>query len=236
MRTSLVSVLAAVGAVALCATWLAAGDKPVPGAAPAGAFISDLAAGKKQHLVVYGTSLTASGTWPGSLKALLDKKFPGLVTLTNSGGSGMCSIWGLENLENKVLKFNPDVVFVEFAMNDAHEKFKLSREDARKNLETMIARIREKLPKCRIILLTMNPATGAGGKSRPALDAYYDNYREVAKAGKLALIDVNAAWKRLIEKDPATFNKFIPDGVHPTPEGTEQVIMPVLEGALFEKR
>jgi lysophospholipase L1-like esterase len=157
------------------------------------------------------------------------------VRLTNSGGSGMCSIWGVQSLDGMVLNFKPDVVFIEFGMNDAHEKFKLSVEEARKNLETMIARIREKLPGCQIILLTMNPATGNGGKSRPALDAYYDNYRQVAAARKLALVDIHAVWKKLLETDRATFGKYVPDGVHPTPEGTEKVILPVLEKAIFGK-
>jgi acyl-CoA thioesterase I len=236
MRTSLVMILTVVTTGVLCAVWISAADKPAAAAAPAGAFVSELAAGKKQHIVVYGTSLTASGTWPGLLKALLDKKFPGLVKLTNSGGSGECSIWGLQNIEAKVLNLKADAVFIEFGMNDAHEKFKLTPADARKNLETMIVRIREKLPRCRVILLTMNPASGSGGKARPALDACYDNYREVAKAQRLALIDLNAVWKRLLEEDPATYNKYIPDGVHPSPEGTEKVIIPELERALFEKR
>ena len=58
-------------------------------------FIKNLEAKKKQHLVVYGTSLTAAGAWPDLLKEALDRKYPGLVTLANGACSGQWSQWGV---------------------------------------------------------------------------------------------------------------------------------------------
>ncbi len=200
-------------------------------------FLKRLAAGQKQHIIVYGTSLTQGGAWPALFKEVLDKKFPNLVTLTNSAQSGMCSQFGVENLDKRVIEKKPDALFIEFAVNDAHEKFKLSVDGARKNLESMIERTQKAHPQCQIILLTMNPVTGQNGKNRlNKTDDYYQMYRDVAKAKSLRLVDIHAKWKAILDKSEADFLKLAPDGLHPNKEGAEKVIVPALEEGLLGKK
>src|SRR6185295_2175026 len=86
------------------------------------AIFTNLQAGRKQTVVVYGTSLTVGGAWAVATKQWFDQNFPGLVTFVNSGGSGQNSDWGVANLQKKILDLNPDLVFIEFSFNDAHEK------------------------------------------------------------------------------------------------------------------
>jgi acyl-CoA thioesterase I len=220
--------LVILGALAVSAS-LSAADAPD--------FIKRLAAGQKQHVIVYGTSLTQSGAWPGLFKEVLDKKFPKLVTLTNSAQSGMCSQFGVENLDKRVIEKKPDALFIEFAVNDAHEKFKLSVDGARKNLEAMIERTQKAHPQCEIILLTMNPVTGQNGKNRlNKTDDYYQMYRDVAKERKLRLVDIHQKWKVILAKSEADFLKLAPDGLHPNKEGAEKVIVPALEEGLLGKK
>jgi lysophospholipase L1-like esterase len=121
--------------------------------------VKNLSSGKKQHLIVYGTSLTAGGAWVGQVKTALEKKFPGLLTVTNSAKGGMWSKWGVENLDEKVLKLKPDTVIIEFAINDAFAKYATPVDAAKKNLETMIERIQKENPAAEVILMTMNPPT-----------------------------------------------------------------------------
>ena len=129
-------------------------------AAEKAAFIAKLEAGKPQTIVTYGTSLTAGGDWVAQFNAALDEKFPKLATIVNSAQGGMWSKWGVDNLDARVIAKKPDVLFIEFSINDAYLDYKTSAEDARKNLESMIDRTLTALPGCEIILMVMNPPTG----------------------------------------------------------------------------
>lgn len=206
----------------------------LPAAEPS-ALVQNLDAGRKQHLVTYGTSLTHGGAWVGQLKALLEKKYPGLITVTNSGQSAMWSKWGVDNLDERILKKDPDTVLIEFAINDAFLQYKTTVEAARANLENMIGRILKQHPKCEIILMTMNPPVREHLQRRPKIEEYYQMYRDVAAQHKLRLVDHYVNWKAILDKDPAKFNALVPDGIHPGPKGCETVIVPALEAALFGK-
>jgi acyl-CoA thioesterase-1 len=197
--------------------------------------VKNLAAGKKQHIVTYGTSLTAGGAWVGQLRELLNKKFPGLATVTNSGQSGMWSKWGLDHLDERVIKKNPDTVLIEWAINDAFLEYKTSVEQAQKNLETMLDAILKHNPNCEIILMTMDPPINVHLEKRPEIEKYYQMYRDVAKARKLRLIDHEANWKPVLEKGKDAYLALVPDGIHPNAKGCEQIITPAIEAALFGK-
>lgn len=215
----------------LCATAL--GLAPAAAAPPK--FVSALAAGKPQTVVVYGTSLTAGGAWVGLLRDALDAKYPGLTTLVNSGGSGQYSAWGTKNLDTHVLAKKPDAVFIEFAVNDAVARFNCPLETARTNLQEMIDRIAAARPECEIFLQVMNPVIGKppGDRSyRHELESYYAMYRETAAARKLGLIDHGPAWKKVLAEGDEAFRKLVPDGVHPTPEAAKIVLLPTLLAAL----
>jgi acyl-CoA thioesterase-1 len=197
--------------------------------------IKNLDAGRKQHIVAYGTSLTAGGTWVGQLRDLLTKKYGDKITVTNSGQGGMWSKWGLEHLDERVLKKNPDTVLMEWAINDAFLQYKTAVEQAQKNLESMIEQILKQNADCEIILMTMNPPINEHLERRPEIDKYYQMYRDVAKARKLRLIDHEANWKPVLEKGKDAFIALVPDGIHPNAKGCAQIIMPAIEAALFGK-
>ncbi len=209
---------------------------PSQDAAPTPAvFLEKLKAGREQKIVYYGTSLTAAGPWRRILTDELSAKFPGQVTGRNAAGPGMHSGWGLRSVDERVIAHKPDVVFIEFSINDAVARFKLSPADARKNLNQMIDRIRAALPECEIILQVMNPVIdkpeGDSGW-RPHLKVYQDNYREVAAERGLLLVDHMPAWTHLLETDEETFRKYVPDGVHPIEAGYKHIVMPELRRKL----
>lgn len=199
------------------------------------AFVENLRAGQKQTVVYYGTSLTAAGAWTRLLTEELNARFPGQVTARNSGGPGMHSGWGLQNIDARVIAHQPDVVFIEFSINDAVERFNLKPEKTKENLNQMIDRIRAARPQCEIILQVMNPVVGKPeGDSgwRPNMTLYQDNYREVAAERKLLLIDHMPAWTSLLETDEKTFREYVPDGVHPKEPGCQRIMMPELRRKL----
>ena len=88
------------------------------------------------------------------LEDSLNMLYPGTVEVINSAQAAMWSTWGVENLRERVLEYKPDMVIIEFAMNDAYLPYTTSIEAARLNLEYMVYRIRELYPECSILICT----------------------------------------------------------------------------------
>jgi lysophospholipase L1-like esterase len=195
------------------------------------AIFKNLEAGKNQTVVAYGTSLTHSGGWAIATKKWFETEYPGKVKFINSGGPGQNSDWGLSNLQAKVLAHQPDLVFIEFAYNDAHDKFNMPVERGAENLKKIVDGIRAQNPEVTIVLQTMNVGWDApnGNRSlsvRPEHELYNDNYRKFAREEHLPLLDHYVAWKKLKETDVATYRRYIPDGTHPGGEGSLAVTWP----------
>ena len=72
----------------------------------------------------------------------------------------------MENLRERVLERRPDVLFIEFAMNDAYLDYSTSTETCRTNLEYMIDRVVQSCPMCSFVLQTMNVCVNNPG-TRP---------------------------------------------------------------------
>lgn len=206
--------------------------------------IDNLQAGRPQKLVVYGTSLTEGGHWVADTSAWLKARYPGLVTVTNSGLSGKASNTAVAHLQAKVIDLAPDTVLIEFGINDAFTAYAatdldhgMTLDKCRANLNRMIDAILAAKPSTEIILQTMNQPWDApnGRKSagkRPDLPAFYDCYRQIAKARGLLLIDHHANWTRLQTDNPALYQTYLPDGTHPTPAASTAITFPAVQKAI----
>jgi lysophospholipase L1-like esterase len=197
--------------------------------------VSNLEAGKQQTIVTYGTSLTAGGAWVGQLSAELKRRYPGLSAVINSGGSGMCSKWGVDNLNTHVIGKQPDTVFIEFSINDAFSKYKVSVPQAHSNLLNIADRILATNKTCEIILMVMNPPIGNHLTARPDIESYNQMVRDVAAERSLMLIDHYPDWQKILKADPKQFTALVPDGIHPNAEGCKQIILPNILRALGVK-
>jgi len=215
-------------------TFASAASAAAPPATPR--FITALRASTPQHVVIYGTSLSKGGAWVPQLQATFDARFPSLVTLTNSARGGQHSGWGATHVDSAVVALKPDVVFIEFAINDAVTRFDLSLDTIRRNVDTLLDRIAAGLPSSEVILQIMNPAFGkAEGESahRRNQDAYQQIYRDAAKRRGLLLVDHSVAWNHLLAAEgEAAVKKLLPDGVHPNVEGWRRIVTPTLHRAL----
>lgn len=198
--------------------------------------IANLASGKPQTIVTYGTSLTFGGAWVGQMKEALNQKYKGLITLHNSGKCSMWSKWGVENLDALVIQKKPDTVIIEFAVNDAFLAYKTSVAEARTNLLNMVERIQAAKPDTEIILMTMNPPIGIHLDRRPKIIDYVQMYRDVAKERRVCLIDNYPNWERIVREDPERYSKYVPDGIHPGAEGYRNVVTPVILRSLGLER
>ena len=203
----------------------------------------NLQAGKKQTVVVYGTSLSINGAWAKATREYFDKEFPDQVTFANAAQAGMHSNWGVENLQKRVLTRQPDLVFIEFSANDAATKHKISREKSEANLDQMVKALRQQNPQVDIIVQTMNPAwdstTNTAKKyatDRPELESYYDVYRSYAQKNHLPLADHYPNWAKIKKDDPQRFEKDVADGIHPQSEPSLAVTWPTIRELLEKAR
>ncbi len=200
--------------------------------------VKNLAAGKHQTLVTYGTSLTAAvggKAWVFSVDSALNKKYNGLLTTINSAKSAMWSTWGVQHLEDSVIKKKPDAVLIEFSMNDAFVSYNTSVQLAQLNLNYMIDRIKIYNPDCEVILQTMDIALDGHCTARPDLLKYYQMYRDVAKKRHLLLIDHYPHWKTLLDQGRDAYIKGVPDGLHPGVEASKNIIAPYVVQRLEDK-
>lgn len=191
-------------------------------------FLNELAKGHPQYIVVYGTSLSSGQNGKDWMEPVVErlKQVYGdsLVTYTLAGQGGKWSTWGVEHLEERVIRKNPDVVLMEFGMNDAFQDYNTSVATARENVIEMITRIRSHNPDCEVILQVMNMPIGKSASYRPNLTAYYEMYRSVAKELKTGLIDHYRNWQALLSQGEAVFLTYVPDGLHPNTKGNREIV------------
>jgi len=220
-----------------------------------GAILERLKNGENLTIAAIGTSLTATdwGFWFQPIGDWLNGQgFPGKVTLANRAVCGSASKLvpgtadyrdGMTQLADLLAKDNPDVVFIEFGINDAYLQYKISKQASRDNLQSMIDQIRAWAAKqnqgkgksVEIVVQAMNNCVGVHAEQRPDLAEYYQGYREVAKANKGVLfIDTYGKWLELCNSQPdhATWNSYVPDGIHPNAKGAKAIIVPSVRQAL----
>lgn len=188
---------------------------------------ANLQAGKKQTVIAYGTSLTHQGAWTGEFGRFFTTQFADQVTFKNAAQSGKNSKWGLAHLEERVLAHRPDLVLIEFSINDAVTRGEITLEESRANLDKMVKALRQQNPKVDIVLQTMNPVWDspkkASASERPNLEAYYEVYRSYAREHSLPLVDNYVTWRAMQKDDPEKFQKVVPDGTHPNNSASQWV-------------
>lgn len=182
--------------------------------------------------VTYGTSLTADGAWVSAVSIDLDMRYPDALAFENTAESARFSGWGLENFDERVLAHAPDILFIEFAVNDAYLPYETSIAQSRANMEMMLDRVAADFPDCSVVLIVTNHVIGAGAEVRPALADYYAEVRLVGAERGLLVIDEEPAWRLLHEQAPDVFDVLVPDGLHPTYAGHDRMNRPLILDAL----
>ena len=114
-------------------------------------FLNKLEWGDSLKIGALGTSLTG-GTWRwfDVMKEWLDESYPGQLSYRNEGVGASASSYPVGNSGLDKVKLlaadKQDVVFIEFAVNDAYQPYNISVEDSRRNLESMINTLKSANP------------------------------------------------------------------------------------------
>jgi acyl-CoA thioesterase I len=226
-----------------------------------GAILPRLDRGESLTICAIGTSVTADyydpvakGTaqsaWFPLMGQWLNTLYPGKVTLHNEGIGGAASKYtatyrhpgsGLDVQLERALAHNPDVLFIEFAPNDAYVPYGISPQMSRDNLQEMIDRTtawaKSRQKTVEIVVQTMINAIGEHATMRPNLEAYYQGYREVAAANGLLLIDHYPNWVKLYNSEPdhATWKRYMSNNIHPNDLGAKRVVLPMIQRAIKQQ-
>lgn len=200
-------------------------DRPLPAIS---ASVSPVRADAPLRIAAFGTSLTAAPQiWPGRLEQQLNHCMDRPVTVQRIAGPGMGSAWALEQLD-RVIDSAPDLILLEFSINDSDARDGISLRHSRRNHRQLIAQLQKALPQAQILLMTMSPAQGLRGLVRPRLRAYYALYAELAAEFDLGLVDLHARWRAL----PRAARGLETDGLHPSPDVASGLIVPALSKGL----
>ncbi|HII06856.1 MAG TPA: SGNH/GDSL hydrolase family protein [Methanotrichaceae archaeon] len=187
--------------------------------------VSLLEAGVAVRIVAFGDSITAGFAvrkgFDHFWMRLLRQRYPKAdVTLTNEGVCGDTSFDGLSRLDWSVIAHRPDLVTVNFGINDMYMGFRL--EEFKSNLIEITERVIEgsgcgSASGPEILLLSSEPLT------TPRFDrivlSYYQVLEDVAEEMGVGFVDVCGAWMRKVD-DGVPLNSLILPGLdHPNEAG-----------------
>jgi len=179
-------------------------------------------------VVALGTSLTHRGGWLKPLEQNLSSCLGVPVRVLDFGRSGETSAWGLTVI-SEVIEAHPDVVLIEFSVNDAAWFKGFSLERSRENTTRIVKAILKAKPDTKIFLMTMSPSFGLHGWIRWNVDAYFDLYEPLARELGVGYIDNRPSWKRLSKDE---LRSGIPDGAHPSPDLAARLLVPTISKAV----
>ncbi len=191
--------------------------------------VSDLKNGCDVTIVAFGDSITAGYAvrrgFPSFWNERLKQKYPDAkIRLINSGISGDTTADGLARLDWAVLGYEPDLVTINFGINDA--AFGIDLEEFKGNLKQMIMRITAG-PRSEILLLSSQPLETPGFDK--IVLKYYDAIKEVAEAKDVGFVDVYAAWMERVNQGTPLGSFILPGLDHPNEEGYKIIAEAVMK-------
>lgn len=166
----------------------------------------------KKTILFFGNSLTAGyGVEPAqAFPSLIQKKLDSLqlpYTVVNAGVSGETTAGGNSRID-WVLKQPVDIFILELGANDGLRGIPVT--ETRKNLQSIIDKVRAKNPSTRIILAGMQIPPNMGQKYTTE---FKNVYTQLTENNQLELIPF------LLEGVGGESELNQADGIHPTPKG-----------------
>lgn len=166
--------------------------------------------------VTVGTGGANGYCWRTATDEWFKTNFPNAkITSVDAGFGGTGSYWGFFRIDEDVLKENPDLVFVEFAINDAYAGH--NELTSIIYMEGIVNKIRAKNKKADIIFVfvTDNNSVGRLGTEYTNLVAH----KKVAEHYGIPYINVGFALVEEMKKTGNDWSYYVGDIVHPNNNG-----------------
>lgn len=179
----------------------------------------ELEAGADVTIVAFGDSITAGYAvrrgFPSFWRQMLLERYPEAhIEMINSGISGDTSLDGLSRLDWAVLSYEPDLVTINFGINDC--ALGLGLEEFENNFVEMIKIIRSG-PGSEVLLLSSEPLE-TPPYDRMVLD-YYQAIKRVAIEMEVGFVDIFGAWMKSVVAGTPLGSLIIPGLDHPNESG-----------------
>lgn len=185
--------------------------------------VSLLEAGEDLRIVVFGDSITAGFAVRKGFDhfwlSMLKEKYPkAAVAIINEGACGATSFDGLARLDWSVIAHNPDLITVNFGINDMYMGVRLG--EFKSNIIEIVERILEgsgsgSCPE--VLLMSSEPLT------TPRFDrivlSYYQILEDVADEMGVGFVDVYGAWMRRADEGVPLDSLILPGLDHPNELG-----------------
>ncbi len=171
------------------------------------AFFAKLESGEAVNVVAIGGSITMfEGGWAERTVEHMRAAYPSAqINFVNAGISGTGSNFGVFRLERDVMSVRPDLVFIEFAVNDEGT----ADEACLRNLESMVVRLLSMPVPPAIVFI--NSAAEGGVK------AY--RHEQVAQQYGLLTVNMQSAVERHLDEKGLRWEDLFSDRVHPNNAG-----------------
>ncbi|MEI6512231.1 MAG: GDSL-type esterase/lipase family protein [bacterium] len=189
-----------------------------------------------RKIVCLGDSITGAyyhtgsrRAYPEMLKIALEKAYKcSEIEVINAGLNGDNTLGGLERLESDVLSHKPDLVTINFGMNDCTHL----------PIEEYHANIVELVTKCgntgaKVVLCTPTGVIDSPERPQDRLAVYAQEIRFVAKEMNVPMADLHKTWEGLRLIDNTAYERIMSDNFHPNMEGHKliaQTIVNVVSG------
>ncbi len=172
----------------------------------------------QKNIVFFGNSLTAGfGLDPSeAFPALIQKRLDSLgmhYTVINAGLSGETTASGVNRVDWVIGQQPVDIFILELGGNDGLRGIEVK--ETKKNLLTIIEKVRKKSPGAEIILAGMMVPPNMGPSYSKS---FLEVYPAVAKEAKVKLIPF------ILQNVGGEKELNLEDGIHPTPEGHKLVM------------
>lgn len=185
--------------------------------------------GEKAIIGALGNSLTYGWMvrkgYLDFLQEMISEAYPHAgVEIVNAGLPGDTAEGGKDRLKDEILRFHPDCVLVEFALNDAYQGYPVQAFEG--HMKSIIEEIREN-SMAEVVLVTSvylpDPHDFA------LAGRFYGCLEKLAVLYALPIARVHEWWKKRIEEGEDFLSLVQFDGVHPTEKGYRLMAEAVME-------
>ncbi|MEQ8211275.1 MAG: GDSL-type esterase/lipase family protein [Lacipirellulaceae bacterium] len=167
-------------------------------------------------------------SYPHLSHVALQKRYPtSVIEIIRTGIGGENSVKGAQRFEKDVLAKNPDVVAIDYSLNDRH----LGLEQPRKAWESMILQAKEAGVKVILLTPTADQRAKLNDPSDP-LTQHAEQVRALAAKNGVALADSYDVFQRYVA-DGKQLGPVMSQGNHPNRKGHEMVV-PMITKWFFE--
>lgn len=157
--------------------------------------------------------------YPHLLLRLIKERFPfACVNVIVTAIGGEDSVSGEKRFEKDVLSHDPDIITIDYALNDRRPGL----EKAKKAWESMIEMALHRKKKVILLTPTWDNSYYEQNESWELLKAHANQVRMLSEKYKVGLADSFAAWEKRIE-EPSDLSQYLSHVNHPTKKGHEIV-------------